>query len=353
MKKKNAKKFRLNYDRHRFGYLFRRVVRVPDNADDLIGRQRAFAFFYASLGYLIGITLNILTVIGPQSAFFVAINSIHAALILLLVILYVRRAISVYLAVVLLILSIQIEIPIEMIHMAHSEGIIMGVPGILGNTILLGMLLIFSIIAYIRYLPYVQTLITIVTLVVCSYITQSLHIEYLIPLLLLAFFTLSFMGDRLVRGVASLQRSKNTLAREQDRVFEYLNIDKEELFRLIKLTRRKHLSENQKSRLLDLLDEQTKASVLEVAADVVEQKSRNLAALDTGELGLTPYEKEVCLMILQGMTVTEIARKFGKNASAITTIRATIRGKLGLQKQENLYESLLKLVGADGQPAGL
>lgn len=328
---------------------FRQVFRVPNNADDLIGRQRAFVFFYASLGYLLGIALNILTVIGPQSPFFAAINSVHAAFILLLVVLYIRRTISVYRAVLLLILSIQVEIAIEMIHMAHSEtGTIMGVPGIMSNTILLGMALILSITAYIRYLPYVQTLITIVTLVICGYVTQSPHIGHVIPVLALAFIVLAFMGDRLVRGVASLQHSKDNLAMEQDRIFEYLNIDKEELFRLIKLTRRNHLSESQKSRLLDLLDEQTKASVLEAAADVVERKKQNLTALDAGELGLTPYEKEVCLLILRGMTVTGIARKLRKNTSAITTIRATIRSKLGLEKQENLYEALLKLVEGGG-----
>lgn len=353
MKKKYEKKL------HPTGIiaLFRQVFRVPDNADDLIGRQRAFVFFYASLGYLFGIVLNIATSFGPQSRFFDIINSVHALLILLLIALYVRRKISVYRAVLLLILSIQIETAIEMIHMTSSEtGIIMGVPGIMSNTILLGMALILSITAYIRYLPYVQTLITIVTLIICGYATQSPHIGHVIPVLALAFIVLAFMGDRLVRGVASLQHSKDNLAREQDRIFEYLNIDKEELFRLIKLTRRKHLSESQKSRLLDLLDEQTKASVLEAAADVVERKKQNLTALDAGELGLTPYEKEVCLLILRGMTVTGIARKLRKNASAITTIRGTIRGKLGLEKHENLYEALLKLVEegggiSDEQPA--
>lgn len=323
---------------------FRRIFRVPDT-NNLIERQRTFVFLYASLGFLVGIVLNILTSFGPQSLFFDTINSVHAALILLLVGLFVRRAISVYWAVLLLILSIQIEISVEMVHMAYSDGIIMGVPGIMGNTILLGIALILSITAYIRYLPYVQTFITITTLCICAYITQDPHVGHLIPVLTLAFFVLSFMGDRLVRGVASLQHSKDSLTREQDRLFEYLDIDKEELFRLMRLTRRKHLTEAQKVRLIDLLDAHTKASVLEAAAEVVERKTRNLAALDARELGLTPYEKEVCLLILQGMSIAQIARKLDKSPSAITTIRGTIRGKLSLAKEDNLYESLLKLVG--------
>lgn len=320
-----------------------RILRIPDK-ENTIERQRTFVFLYASLGFLVGIVLNVLSLIGPQSGFFMAVNSVHAALILLFVALYIRRAISVYRAVLLLILSIQFEILIEMLYMASMEGVIMGVPGILGNTILLGMLLILAITAYIRYLPYVLTAITTATLLICGYITQSPHIGHLIPVLVLAFGVLSFMGDRLVRGVTSLQGSKDKLAREQDRVFEFLNIDKEEMFRLIRLTRRRNLSDKQKGELLELLNEEAKLSVLEIAADVVERRKRNLGALGADEFGLTPYEKEICLMILQGKSIADISGKLKKNPSAITTARAKIRGKLGLGKQDNLYEALLKLV---------
>lgn len=322
---------------------FKRIFRISDTSN-IIERQRTFVFLYASFGYLAGILLNLLTHFGPQSAFIFTINSVHALLILLLVVLYVRRIISAYRAVVLLILSIQIQIPVEMIYMTRAECVIMGVPGITSNTILLGMLLILSITAYIRYLPYVQTIATILTLGICWHITQSPQIGHLIPVLSLAFFVISFMGDTLVRGVASLQHSKDNLTREQTRVFEFLHMDKEELFRLIRLTRHKQLSENQKEKLLDLLDERTKSAVLEAAAGVVEKKRQNLAMLDTGEWGLTPYEKEVCLLILQGMTIAGIARKLKKSPTAITTIRGTIRGKLALAKEDNLYEALRKLV---------
>ncbi|WP_288737203.1 hypothetical protein [uncultured Parabacteroides sp.] len=321
----------------------RRILRIPDGGN-LVEWQRTFVLLSASLGYLIGIPLNILTTFGPQSAFFYTVNSIHAALILLFVVLYVRRIISVYWAVLLLILSIQIEIPIEMIHMARTEGVIMGIPGILGNTILLGMLLILSITAYIRYLPYVQTFITITALGICWHITQDPHIGQMLPILAMAFSVLSYMGDRLIHGVATLQSSKDDLVREQDRMFEYLNINKGELLHLIRLSRREKLSDRQKSKMLGLLDEQTKASVLEIATDVLETNHRNLAALQARELGLSSYEQKICLMILQGMPVSKIAAKLEKNIPAITSARRTIRAKLKLEKTDELRAVLEKLV---------
>lgn len=325
----------------------RRILRIPDGSN-IIERQRTFVFLYASLCYLVGIPLNLITSFGPQGMFFYAANSMHALFILLLVGLFIRHVISVYWAVLLLILSIQVEIPIEMIHMAHTEGVIMGIPGIFGNTILLGMVLILSITAYIRYLPYVQTLITIAALTVCWYITRDAHIGQSIPVLIMVFLVLAFMGERLIHGVSMLQSSKDDLAREQARVFEFLNIDREDLLRLIKLSRREKLSDKQKNRLLSLLDEQTKASVMEIAEDVVEKKRRNLTVLKTHKLGLTPYEQEICQMILQGNTVGEIARKLRKSTSAITSARALIRSKLGLKRTDNLQVMLLKLVDKEG-----
>ncbi|WP_462376785.1 helix-turn-helix transcriptional regulator, partial [Rikenella microfusus] len=115
-----------------------------------------------------------------------------------------------------------------------------------------------------------------------------------------------------------------------------------------------NLSERQKTRLLGLLDETTRTQVLEVAADVVEKKRQNLAALESRELGLSPYEREISLMILQGKSIADIAAKLKKNTSAITSARTVIRSKLGLETGDNLYDALLKLVETTsaGEPSG-
>lgn len=330
----------------------RRFFHISDS-DNIIERQRIFVFLFSSFGFLIGILLNLLTQFGPQNLFVITLNVIHALLILLFSVLYVRRVISLYNSVLLLILSIQLEIMIEMIYMASADGALMGVSGILGNTTLLGMLLILSITAYIRYLPYVQTCMTVGALVACAIITKDDNLWHLTPIFGLAFIVLSAMSDRLVHGVRSLQSTKDNLDREQSKIFEYLNMNKDELFQLIHLTQRKKLSDKQKSKLLELLDEHTKTSVLEAAAEVVEQKKRNLSRLDNRALGLTPYEKEVCLLILKNMTVADIAHKLGKASSSITSVRASIRSKLKLQKEENLHEALKKLVTQDKEVVGL
>lgn len=341
VKKKNVK-IRITHPKD----WIRSFLLIPDSSN-VIQRQRAYVFIYASLGYILGIALNIMTLLGPQSFSILMTNAIHALLILLLIILYTRRIISLYKATMLLIISIQIEIPLEMIHIAQTEGYIMGVTGVLGNMILLGMLLVLSIAAYIRYLPYIQSAISIITLCVCAYITQDANLWHLAPVLALAFGVISFMGDRLIHGVTTLQTSKDNLNKEQNKIFEFLDINKEELFKLIKYSGYKKLTDTQQNKMLELLGEKTKAVVMNAATNRIEKKMRNLAALDAPELALSKYQKEICVDIIDGLSVMELAAKYQKQQTAITTTRAKIRAKLSLNKDDNLSEALLKLVVQD------
>lgn len=341
--KKNEKKSSLSRNTSAISHFFR----IPD-ISNIIDRQRMFVLiFFSSYGFISGISYLLFNLFVPQNLFIVIVNVIHIIVIPLLVVLYLRKLVSLYHSVIFLILFSQLEIFIVMLCMAQAEGEMMGIRGILSNVTLLSILLLLSMAAYIRYLPYIQTLLAVIVLCICAYILKDTTLWQLTPSFGLVFIVLSVLGDRLVRGVKSLQSSKDSLDKEQNKIFEFLNMNKEELFKLIHLTQRKKLSDKQKNKLLELLDEHTKNSVLEVAAEVVEQKKRNLSLLNNRELGLTPYEKEVCLLILKEMTVADIARKLNKTSTSITSMRASIRNKLKLQKEENLYEALKRIVSLE------
>lgn len=315
------------------------------NTGNVIDRQRMFVFlFFSFYGFFGALFYLIFHLLHPQPLLIVIFNAIHICVILFLVLLFLKRLVSLYHLTMFLILFCHVEIVTIMLFMACTEGEMLGIEGILTNVTLSTVNLLLSIAANIRFLPYIQTTITLVVLCICANIMQSNILWQLLPAFGLVFIVLSMIGDRLVVSVQLLHTTKQNLDKEQNRIFEFLNMNKEELFKLINLTQRKKLTEKQKGKLLELLDEQTKTSVLEAAAEVVEQKKRNLSLLGNRQLGLTPYEKEVCLLILKEMTVADIARKLGKTSTSITSIRASIRGKLKLTKEDNLYEALKRLV---------
>ena len=55
---------------------------------------------------------------------------------------------------------------------------------------------------------------------------------------------------------------------------------------------------------------------------------------------LTPSEREICRLILQGKKLYDICRLLGKNESNVNSQRANMRKKLGLQPAENLQKAL-------------
>ena len=59
---------------------------------------------------------------------------------------------------------------------------------------------------------------------------------------------------------------------------------------------------------------------------------------------LTPSERDICLLIIQGKKQGEICRLLNKSKSNINTQRVNIRKKLMLKPEENLYESLKRAV---------
>ena len=313
-----------------------------------------FEFLYVSFGFLAGITLYLTTDLMPHQTLFTVVHSLQAALIVALLVLYRLRALKLRAALVLLLLSIQVSLSLDMWHIAVSGVNGMNAAEVMGVFLLLSILIPLSVTVFWRPLPYILTAGTLALYAVCVWITQDPHLTMMLPIMFLSMAVLMFMGGKMVQMVNTLHTKEQNTAAKQRKVLEFLNMDEQELLRFIRLSQRGNLSERQKTRLLGLLDETTRTQVLEVAADVVEKKRQNLAALESRELGLSPYEREISLMILQGKSIADIAAKLKKNTSAITSARTVIRSKLGLETGDNLYDALLKLVETTsaGEPSG-
>ena len=58
---------------------------------------------------------------------------------------------------------------------------------------------------------------------------------------------------------------------------------------------------------------------------------------------LTPTELDICRLVEQGYTISEISNILGKTASNVSTVRGNIRKKLGLGQDEDLRNALMNL----------
>lgn len=307
-----------------------------------VERQRNYILIYVSLGYLVGIVLNVFDFTTPKSLFFLAINAVHFVSILSVFAAFLAGKIRVYNALVILMLVTHAEISVEMIHQAYHGGI----PGgsvILGNMVLLAFLLMLSIMSYIRGLPFILSVMTILTYGFCVYEAPEAFPFSFLLLFVMAFGLISAMGTRMMKGVEGIQRENVDFRQERQSLLELFHMDKDQLSDFIRLAKEKQLSVGQAEDLLGLLSKDTQRRITEGVARMMRQQE-----IDHRELGkkipnLTPGEREVCCLILEGHSLAEIVARTGKSESNVTSTRSRIRKKLGLSHQDNLHDALRKI----------
>lgn len=315
-----------------------------NTSDDVIENQRKYVLIYSLTGYLIGLVLNSFMVIMSHEVITAPIIAFHIVFLLTTILLYGFRVLSISSMLCILLSSMMLQLSSGTIYQACIYTTETSIPIILTNVVLMVMYFILAIMTHIRFLSIGMAVLTIGSMITCSIITGNRHMANTTILLSTGIIMLLFIGNRLKQDVSSLQQNKEERDREDAWFFGALNISKEEAFRILKLSQRKDLSSKQKEKLLNLLDENSRSTLLSVATELVQKKQQNLSTLDNRTLSLTSYEKEICLLIVQGMNSTEIAGKLKKNFSSITTTRAKIRRKLGLKTGDDLREELLRLV---------
>lgn len=313
----------------------------PPTFNLLIERLRVVVYYYASAGFLIGIIFYWCG-FGPQLPFYSVANSFHGICILLLLLAYRARYISVTTAFTIFTVTTQIEISSVMIYMAHF-GSPNSVEIILGAMALSAVVLMLSLLTFIPNLPYLQAFLTLV-----GYITSVLIIKdhsllnflyiFLVPL---TFITL--ISNRIIRTVFTLSRENSEFREQQNALLTFLHIDKANLLDLIKLLKQKKLTGQQTSELLSLLGKDTETYILTELRRMVEKEYHHFHLLEEYAPSLTPSEREVCRLILLDKTVSEICSALQKTESTITSTRSHIRSKLGLSKNDNLKSVLLTI----------
>lgn len=335
----------------------------------LVERQRILVFFFTSIGFLLGLVVNISFGYGAKDPFLLALNLVQAVSILLLMWLYIQGTFSIYVSVILLALVIQLGTSCEMVCLAafHTER---AMEMLLANTVLLGMAMVLSLVTYIQGLQYVQTALLIVVYVICWRLSGNGYLMEFLPLLLLAYLTLSFVSHRMIRGVASLEqekvqamqekdnilREKEVAVREQksaeakiDQMLEVLNLEKPHLFKLLKLMRRQELSDRQTGELLDLLGESSREYILTQARKMLLREGTDLKRLKEYAPELLPSEVEICRLILEDKTIPEIAKALKVAPSNISSRRTGIRAKLKLSTEANLKDELIRIARPYGE----
>ncbi len=238
-----------------------------------------------------------------------------------------------------ILISIHVEIGIEIIYCSTIDGYPYQRLLIMGNIILSVLFTMFSVCAYMSKTTVQISLISVLSYTVCVFITNGPFLINYLPIIVIIFTVKSLFGKLLHKNICCLQQENDMLKKEETMLIKSLQINREELFAFAQLISKDNPAENV-NLLLGIIGEKTRKTLF-TALDVhlKEEKSR-LEIIRKIYPELSPSELSICRLILQDKTVSQICEELHRSSGNITCQRANIRAKMGLKKGDNLKESL-------------
>lgn len=307
-----------------------------------LGKQQLYVFVYYSIAILAGLGFNLIGVSGPQKEFNLVVNSGYILVIIMLFFGYLFHKITLSFALFGIIMVTQIATTVEMINCAYTpdEYHLML---IVGNTVLLAVNILFSLIAYLEYTPYILGVLSMGTYIACMRITGNESLGNFLMIFLVIFAIICVLGSRLVHNMRSLDKENTLLKKDEEEFFDMLGQEKEQVKAYFELASEKKDFDKTKV-LLDMADDDMRRNVIANVKEYLLMQEAGMLEMETLFPEMSASEREVCLLILQGKPLKEICSILGKKESNITCTRTHIRKKLNLQPSDNLLIALQERV---------
>lgn len=306
----------------------------------LIGRQRLAVYFYSSMIIAVGIPLNLTGLTGPETPVYAMLNSVHLLLTLGLFAAYWRRKISLTGTLGALLLVTQAEISAEMIFSALNPSDYRMMLQV-SDMILSAVVIMLALVAYLRHVPLLICGAALGTYLICVLITESPSMRNFALLFILIFSLITLLGNRLVRNVRELELENEVLREEEHAMLELLQLNKKQIFAIAELAKGE-ADEIRAGELFNAIGKKAKQNLYRSVRWQMTQEHTASGIIERAFPELTPSEREICRLILQGKKLDEMCQTLGKTRGNITSQRTHIREKLGLNRKDDLKSVLQK-----------
>lgn len=208
-----------------------------------------------------------------------------------------------------------------------------------GLTILMLLNLMLSLLSYQRILSALLAGSAVCIFTVCTVITGSPWLAHELVGVFTTFTLLGFLGYGMIKKTENIQQENVTIKKEEAAMLNVLRIKKKQFNAFIELAQRE-MTGKDTDQLFEILDDAAQRNVIANVNRYLLEKELKEKKLNVVFQELSTSEIEVCRLILQKKKLTEICKILNKNESNVTTHRAHIRKKLGLEKTDDLYETL-------------
>ena len=304
----------------------------------IITYQQKRVFHLSLLMLALCAPIYIFSVPFPNEQFYY-INSVLFLFIIMCTLAYFKKRVNLTTTFSIILIAIHIEISIEIIYCSICSGHEYSYQRalIMSNLTISLLFTMLSICAYMSKISILLSSLTIASYTICTLITDGPFLYRYLPLVIIIYTMIPLLGRSIHSNISNLLKSSNLLKEEM--LLKRLQMKKEELFAFAEL-----LSENnpeeKTSSLLSIIGEQSKENLFTALAAYQKKEKSKLDTIRRIYPNLSPSELNICRLILQDKTVSQICELLHRSSGNITSQRANIRAKLGLKKSDNLKEAL-------------
>lgn len=315
---------------------------ISSHSADREERIRFIVFFTGALQLTIFTLLNIVGAIGIRHHFLQAVAFALLALCISMVVLYLRRTLTLIQAFTVFAICAQL------LEMARIGFLALAKPQGYEDMIIYYQIGSYTILLYLTLgfvpkTPFVSTALSIATLAFTTfYYHAAIDIQITILFTLLSLFTCA-LAHISQRGMQGIQQENKNYQATHNSILKAFNMRQSELIAYLQLCRTKEPDSKNIDLLLNQLDEQSKHNLIHAAMALKKKREAQQLVLSKSFPSLSHTELEVGRLVVEGKTLSEIAVIMGKSTTNISTVRGNIRKKLNLLPNENLEEKLKEL----------
>ena len=297
----------------------------------IITYQQKRVFHLSLLMLALCAPIYIYSVPFPNEQFYY-INSVLFLFIIMCTLAYFKKRVNLTTTFSIILIAIHIAICIGYEY-SYQRALIMS------NITISLLFTMLSICAYMSNISILLSSLIIASYTICTLITDEPFLYSYLPLVIIIYTMIPLLGRSLHSNISSLLKSSNLLKEEEEMLLKRLQMKKEELFAFAELLSENNPEEKTNS-LLSIIGEQSKENLFTALAAHQKKEKSKLDTIRRIYPYLSPSELNICRLILQDKTVSQICELLHRSSGNITSQRANIRAKLGLKKSDNLKEAL-------------
>lgn len=294
-------------------------------------RRQFVCFLLTTFVELIYIPANLVELNDYHNSMTLKIyNWVHLVFACILQVLFWKNKVSTRTALYAFFIAIAIKLSTESLYELFVVGI--NSSHILGNFNIILILAAVAVSIRIKNLAYLITAILTLDLFIFCYIGENNYVTSVMRIFFVGYMLIVFVSLFDTKDSARGLRLPNNVTKEQQRAIDML----------INLN---DCNIGKKISFLSRLSEEQQEELMRKMKDYYQEQQAETANFQAAFPSLTNSEVEICKLVAKGKTLKEVCAILGKEKSNITCQRTHIRRKLGLDKNEDLRDALIRGLG--------